>query len=110
MGRPIKQAHERRTVSLPPVRLTAAEHAYVSEQAATAGLSLTQYMRTLALTERVRPAKAKIDAALLVELNKIGVNINQIAHARNSGRDDPAILQFAIDELVAIMRKVDAAL
>ena len=46
---------------------------------------------------------------MLTELNRIGVNLNQIAHAANIGRNDEAILRYAIDELVALMTKVNKA-
>jgi len=110
MARPPKNDHERRTAQLPPVRVTEAELAHVQEQAEAAGLTTTDFMRTLALTEKVTPKPSHVDAALLVELNRIGVNINQIAHAYNVGRSEPALLEYALGELVTLMRKVDAAL
>ena len=110
MARPTKNEHEKRSASLPTIRVTQAERVLIEDKAATAGLSLSDFMRVLALTEQVKPRKTKLEASLLVELNRIGVNLNQIAHARNSGRDDPAILQLATDELVTLMHKIDAVL
>jgi len=110
MARPPKNDHERRTAQLPPVRVTVAEQLHVHEQAEAAGLTPTDYLRTLALTEKVTPKPSRVDAALLSELNRIGVNINQIAHAYNVGRSEPAQLEYALGELVALMRKVDAVL
>ena len=109
MARPTKAEHEKRTASLPPIRMTLAAKIYVEEQAQSAGLSLTDYLRTLALFEEVKPPKTKSDALMLTELNRIGVNLNQIAHAANIGRNDEAILRYAIDELVALMTKVNKA-
>ena len=110
LARPTKNEHEKRTASLPAIRVTQAERVLIEDKAATAGVSLSDFMRVLALTEQVKPRQTKLEASLLVELNRIGVNLNQIAHARNSGRDDPAILQYAIDELVMLMRKIDTSL
>ena len=85
------QPHERRTARLPAVRLTDAELDHVTEQATNAQLSLTDYVRTLALTEEVTPRRTKLESSVLVELNKIGVNLNQVAHAANIGRTDEAL-------------------
>lgn len=110
MARPRKKEHEKRTAELPTIRVTPSERVLVEDKAAAAGVSLTDFVRVLALSEKVKPRQTKLEASFLVELNRIGVNLNQIAHARNAGRDDPAILQYAIDELVSLMKKVDAAL
>ena len=107
MARPTKQEHEKRTARLPAARVTLAELAYVQEQAANAELSLTDYIRTLALHEEVKPARTPVEDSLLVELNRIGVNINQVAHAANVGRFDQAIFQYALDELVLLMKKIN---
>lgn len=110
MARPKKNNDEKRIASLPTVRVTTAERVLIEHEAATAGLSLTDFVRYSALTQSVKPRKTKLEASYLVELNRIGVNINQIAHAHNTGRVDANILQYAIDELVALMAKIDKAL
>ena len=110
MARPLKQAHEKRSARLPPVRVTAAELAHVQKQADHAGLSVTDYLRTLALGQQVKPRKTKLEASLLVELNRIGVNLNQIAHAANIGRTEQSIMTYAIDHLVMLMKRIDEGL
>ena len=110
MVRPLKQKYERLSEQLPPVRVTSAQLAYVQKQAANAGLSVTDYLRTLALTEKVKPCKTKLETSLLVELNRIGVNLNQIARAANLGRQEQALLTYARDELVALMKRIDERL
>lgn len=110
MARPKKNNDEKRIASLPTIRVTTAERVLIQDEAATAGLSLTDFVRYSALTQSVKPRTTKLEASLLVELNRIGVNLNQIAHAHNSGRHDPNILQYAIDELVAVMKKLDTKL
>lgn len=109
MSRPILSEHEKRS-EIVRTRLTFSERAYVEQQASNAGLSMAEYIRVLALTEEVKPRKTKLDASFLVELNRIGVNLNQIAHATNIGRDDKNILHYAIDELVAMMAKLNKGL
>ncbi len=109
MARPSKNEHEKRSERL-FTRVTPAEHVLIADKAAAAGLSLSEFIRVLALTEKVTPRKTKLEASFLVELNRIGVNLNQIAHANNAGRHDPHILQYAIDQLVATMAKLDQSL
>lgn len=106
MARPIKADHEKRNQIL-RTRVTLAERNYIEEQASHAGMNMADYIRTLALHEEVKPPKSKIDDLLLVELNRIGVNINQVAHAANIGRFDQAIFQYALDELVLLMKKIN---
>lgn len=110
MARPSKKEHERRTAQLPPVRVTIAERHHVQEKADMAGMSVTDFQRTLVLAEKITLPKSRLDAAVLSELNRIGVNINQLTHAQNMGRALPAQIEYALGELVALMRKVDAAL
>ena len=107
MARPTKAEHERRDARLSPVRVTLAEKLHVEEQAHNAGLSVADFLRTLALYEEVKPPKSKIDAGFLMELNRIGVNLNQLAHAANTGRTEKALITYAIDELVALMKRID---
>lgn len=110
MARPAKHEDEKRTEQLPPVRVTSAEFLHVKSQAEKAGMSVTNFVRELALHGKVTPQKSKLDASFLVELNRIGVNLNQIAHAQNIGRNDSALLRYALDELVMLMKKIDEAL
>ncbi len=109
MARPKKVAQERRTETV-AARFTVAEAAIVESQAAAAGMTVSEYVRVLALTQDVKPRKTKLEASLLVELNRIGVNINQLAHAANAGRTLSAHLQAALADLEATMRRVDASL
>ena len=68
------------------VRVTAAEAAELRERAQAARLSMGAYLRRRALGQRVRmAAELRLGAAELRELNRIGVNLNQMARALNSG-------------------------
>lgn len=110
MARPKKQKLDKRTMQLPPIRVTLSEYACVKTQADNVPMSLTAFIRDLALSKKVKPRKTKLESSFLVELNRIGVNLNQIAHAQNTGRDNPASLQHTLNELMALMTKIDAAL
>lgn len=105
MARPRLGEGERRTRTL-GVRLTAGEAEALSEQAQTAQLSMGAYVRRRALGQRVRVAEERrLGAAELQELNRIGVNLNQIARRLNSGAARaPAGTRAAVErvgELVA---------
>ena len=110
MARPKKTEAEKRTMRLPAPRVTSSEYSHVEKLADAVPLNLTDFMRELALSGKVKPRKSKLENSLLVELNRIGVNLNQIAHAQNIGRDNPASLQHALNELMALMTKIDAKL
>lgn len=86
VGRPKSSEHERRDERI-ALRLTAAEKAHLETQAAQTGMSLATYARKLIFKQRLpAPVKAS-DAALLCELNRIGVMFNDLAGARFQGCD-----------------------
>ena len=68
------------------VRVTEAEAEELQERAQGARLSVGAYLRRRGLGQRVRmAAERRLGAAELRELNRIGVNLNQMARAMNSG-------------------------
>ena len=85
MARPRLGESERRRRTI-GVRVTEAEAAELRERAQAARLSVGAYLRRRALGQRVRSAvERRLGAAELRELNRIGVNLNQMARALNSG-------------------------
>jgi hypothetical protein len=88
MARPAKDANERRGAQV-KIRLTEAEHDFLSESAAAAGLTVSELVRRRALGVRVQPSPTRSEAALVSELHRIGVNVNQLARSVNRGRDLP---------------------
>jgi hypothetical protein len=91
------------------MRLDDAEQAKLEESASAARLSTGAYLRAAALGGagvRARP-RASVDRQLLAranaDLNRVGNNINQIAHALNAGRDPPQILAEAMAELRGVL-------
>ena len=102
MARPRLGEEERRTRTV-GVRVTEAEAEELQERAQGARLSMGAYLRRRGLGQRVRMA-AELGAAELRELNRIGVNLNQMARAMNSGAGAPAGTREAVErvsELVA---------
>ena len=85
MARPRLGEEERRGRTV-GVRVTEAEAEELQERAQGARLSVGAYLRRRGLGQRVRmAAERSLGAAELRELNRIGVNLNQMARAMNSG-------------------------
>lgn len=88
MARPKKQMHEKRDQRF-NLRFTAAEIEYLRVQAQRAGLDPHDYARRRTLgTPAVSAGSRRADPALISELNRIGVNLNQLARAVHRGSDD----------------------
>ena len=87
MARPKKQDGEKRSETA-RFRVTVAEREYIRAQARAAGLPGAEYLRRRALGYTVPPARSGLtDPALISELNRIGVNVNQLARAVHRGSD-----------------------
>ena len=85
MARPRLGEEERRGRTV-GVRVTEAEAEELRERARGARLSVGAYLRRRGLGQRVRfTAERRLGAAELRELNRIGVNLNQMARAMNAG-------------------------
>jgi hypothetical protein len=108
MARPLKAPEERRDERLPAPRMTAAELAFVEGQAASAGLGIAEYVRRRVLGRRIAPARPVADERLLLELNRVGVNLNQIARALNSDRPEQADLAVVLSDLREVLAVVAA--
>ena len=108
MARPRLGESERRTRTI-GVRVTEAEETELRKRAQAARLSMGAYLRRRALGQRVRSAvERRLGAAEMRELNRIGVNLNKMARALNSGAvSSPAETQEVFErvgELVAKLR------
>lgn len=108
MARPRKDEHEQRR-DRTTVRFTAAEKAFVEEQAGHAGMVPADFIRHRALGLPVQPSPRRADAALLSELNRIGVNVNQLARAVHTERDFARFWSEVGGELRAVLEKVSRA-
>jgi Bacterial mobilisation protein (MobC) len=82
-------------------RLTDDELEAIRTRATAQHMTISEYLRHVALegmaTKRKRKTLAllPVDPALMFELNKIGVNLNQIARLYNSGQPMPEALSEA---------------
>lgn len=106
MARPPLRPEERKDEVLPAVRVTASERAFIEEQAANAGMTLSQYQRLRLLKKKVPPRRASADQALLIALNRVGTNLNQIAAKVNAGRSLGSDFPVVLAEIKALIRSI----
>ena len=78
-----------RDIMLPQIRCSREERACIEQRAADAGMILSSYIRTQALKGRVVVKQSQADDVLIQEVNRVGVNLNQIARALNRGESLP---------------------
>ena len=107
MARPRLGEEERRTRTV-GVRVTEAEAEELCERAQGARLSVGAYLRRRGLGQRVRlAAERRLGAAELRELNRIGVNLNQMARTLNSGAvSSPAETQEEVERVGELVAKL----
>jgi hypothetical protein len=69
------------------VRMTEAEKAKIAKRASGYGMGLSEFVRTVVLSDVKEPPPPKTDAEavrkLAFELSKLGTNLNQLAHRAN---------------------------
>ena len=106
MARPKKQDHEKRTEQT-KIRWTLAELEWLDEQARKAGMNRAEFIRRRSMSLPVVASRPSVsDPGLVTELNRIGVNLNQIAKAMNAGRALPSSVATIQHELQTALRKV----
>lgn len=90
------------------IRTTPAEKKILQEKAAQAHMSLSSYM--IALSENKKIVVAENIPQLLVEITRIGTNINQITHICNSQKyikaDQLAEVKELMRDVKSIMNKI----
>ena len=109
MARPKKNISERRDRRM-NLRFTDAEIEQLFLEADKAGLAPYEYARRLALRHRVTPITSnRIDPALINELNRIGVNLNQLTKFTHLGKDTNGHVERALGDLRHILAEVMAS-
>ena len=89
-----------------PCRTTAADRSRIEANAARAGLSVSEFMRRAALGQRVRAKRSDPADRLIVELNRIGTNLNQITAKLHMTGELPASVEVTMAELQGVLAKV----
>lgn len=107
MARPTKPPEEKRDDRLNP-RLTTPERAQIEHNAAALGISPSEFLRRRGLSYRLPAnlADQQAAAALGAALNRIGVNLNQIARHFNTPGAPPALKA----ELQALIERINGEL
>lgn len=94
------------------LRLTLAELEKLREQAEACGLEPHAYARRRVLGHQVAPASraamTPTTAALINEVNRLGVNVNQLARAVHSDRTPPMDWRELAAECERVLAKVSA--
>ena len=106
MARPRLNPDQRRTRQI-NVRVTEAEAAALAEQAGRARLTVAAYLRRRGLRRRVRAVtERRLAAADRRELNRIGVNLNQMTRLMHTGRAVHPGLREAVERAAALVETV----
>lgn len=88
------------------IRVTPEEQARIDERAGKAGLSRSEFIRNAAMTDKVTVKQAKHpNFQLIHELNKIGVNLNQVVHAAHIRGKLPKSLPALCEEIERLVVK-----
>ncbi|RAV99665.1 plasmid mobilization protein [Pseudochryseolinea flava] len=104
MSRPRINDNDKRIIQV-NIRITEAENAKLVAFAQASGMSTANFVRKIVFTGKFpKPKLSPIHANLYRELNKIGVNLNQITHKINQG-DHPAEIYSVQVELSALLKK-----
>ena len=111
-GRPKKSAGEIRSTAV-LLRLTISEKAAISANAERAGLDVSDYLRSLG-TGTAAPARPASNddalpagnAALISEVNRIGVNVNQLTRAVHRGADFTQYWREVGRELEGVLQRL----
>jgi hypothetical protein len=92
---------------LPNARLTPAERAHVEHQALMAGLSAAEFVRRCVLSRQIMPRRTRIEDAAVIELVRVGNNLNQMARSTHCGYP-PAVsaLRAALAELRDVLDRL----
>lgn len=85
------------------VRLTPEEHARLSMLRAKSGLTTSALFRKLLMGTKIRERPPEAIRDLYVEVNRIGVNINQVARQCNAGLTEP---DSAARQMLFLLQKV----
>ena len=118
MARPRKIEKQPRPIRL-YTYVTEEEKAQIQEAADIAGLRISVFMRQVALAQQIRPAKSRQSQQLIqtlsklgADLNRVGNNLNQLAHAANMAGYDPERILFEdiVGELQAALNQITEAI
>ena len=88
------------------IRLTDVEHKNFTKQANELGINLSEFIR-LKLNNINKIKTSKCDKNLVYEINRIGLNLNQIAKYTNSKK---VLDKLVMEELIQIEKQLNKVL
>lgn len=103
MARPKKSVQEANDHVLPPIRCTASEKERIRMRAQKLGLTVSEFVRTMALNGKIIVQQSTHDYELVEQLKRIGVNINQQTRRLNTTGEIP-------DQLYGLWERLDLIL
>lgn len=106
MARPKKNVAEKQDSRFPTVRCTKGELASLKTRAAQAGMTMSEYVRTMALNGKVTVKQNKYDFELVDQLRRVGVNINQQTKIANATGELPPGLRSLWRRLEGILDEI----
>lgn len=117
MARPSKIEKQPRPIRL-YTYVNSAEESQIKEAADMADLRVSVFLRTLALAQQIRPAKSRQSQELIntlsklgTELNRVGNNINQLAHQANMDNFPKAeVIQNSKTDLDTVLAQIVKAI
>lgn len=93
------------------IRLTLEEQILVESQSKTYGLSVVEYVRKRALNKQLpKHALSPINRELLIELSRIGNNVNQLAKKSNQNFLEKYVFNRDLRELKEILNQIKTEL
>lgn len=84
MSRPTIDGSEKLSAVLPPIRCTEDEKTLIKARSNQSGLSMSEYVRQMALTGKIVVKGNTLDLDAVTQLRKLGVNLNQQTKKFNS--------------------------
>lgn len=93
MSRPTKTDSAKLSAVLPPIRCTEDEKKLIRQHAKTTGLSMSEYVRQMALHGQIIVKQSALNMDALHQLRKLGVNLNQQTKKLNTTGVMPAELK-----------------
>lgn len=110
MARPKSEIYKLRVFQV-NIRLTAEEQVFVENQASSYGISVVEYVRKRALNKQLpKHALSPINRELLIELSRIGNNVNQLAKKSNQNFLDKYVFNRDLRELKEILNQIKTEL
>lgn len=106
MPRPVKNKANRLNRHLPPVRCTEDEYAMIQSKAAQAGITVSEFLRRMALRGQITIRRSTYGPAVAEQLRRIGVNINQQTKRFNSTDEMPPELYRLWQKLDVILNEI----